>query len=127
MNGVGHVSRKDRVNVVGHGQGSRSGIEGGRHGIDPHHSVTLHDDGTALQDDALLSGGVFTAKQIAPVDAIRCGKEALAQPDLQSSLKVSGDGFFVAEVALHAVAERPVVGGIYGSKDHGQYLTKMVE
>ena len=119
MNGVGHVSGKDRVNVVGHGQGSRSGIEGRRHGIDPHHSVALHDDGTALQDDALLSGRIFTAKQIAPVDAIRCGKEALAQPDLQSGLQVGGNGFLVAKVALYAVAERPIVSGIYGSKDHG--------
>jgi len=118
LNGVGHVSRKDRVNVVGHGQGSRSGIEGRRHRVDPHHPVALHDNSTALQDDALLGGRVLTPKQIAPVDAVSSRKEALAQPDLQSGLDVGGDSFLVAEIALHAVAERPVACPVYGSEDH---------
>ena len=118
MNGVGDVSGKDRVNVVGHGQGSGSSIESWGDGIDPHHAVALHNDGTALQDDALLGGGVLATEQIAPVDAIRSRKEALAQPDLQSGFKVGGNRFLVAEVALHAVTERPVASGIYGSKDH---------
>jgi len=119
LNGVGHVSRKDRVNVVGHGQGSRSGIKGRRHGVDPHHPVALHDDGTALQDDALLGGGVLATEQIAPVDAIRSRKKALAQPDLQSGLEVGGNGVLIAKIALHAVTERPIACSVYGSKDHG--------
>lgn len=119
MNGVGHVSGKDRVNVVGHGQGSRTRVKGRRHRVDPHYAVALHDDGTALENDTLLGGGVLAAKQIAPVDAVSGGEEALAQPDLQSGLEVGGDSFLVAEVALHTTAERPIASGIYGSEDHG--------
>ena len=119
MNGVGDVSGEDRVNVVGYGQGSGSRVESRRHRIDPHHSVALHDDRTALQDNALLGGGVLAAKQIAPVDAIRSRKETLAQPDLQSGLEVGGNGSLVSEIALHAVAERPVACPVYGSEDHG--------
>jgi len=118
LNGVGDVSGEDRVNVVGYGQGSRSRVESRSHGIDPHHSVALHDDRTALQNDALLCGRILAPKQIAPVDAIRSREEALAQPDLQSGLEVGGNGSLVSEIALHTVAERPVACPVYGSEDH---------